>query len=208
MTSKRMDPRVKRTREMLWNALISLLREKEYSKISVQEIAERATLNRTTFYLHFYSKDDLLEQSFEEIMNELKKMVSMTYEEFDYRIDQPHPVLVRLFEQIALHSAFYRTILTEKNMQHLIDRMKDIMTQFMKEGLERMKADKVEFAVSVDITVPYFASAYLGVIFWWLEQDMPYTPTYMARQVTQMSSRGPFVGDPFKGKAIQESTGL
>ncbi|MGG3884694.1 hypothetical protein [Brevibacillus panacihumi] len=46
----RMDPRVRRTREMLWNALIALLYEKDYNKIRVNEIAERATLNRTTFY--------------------------------------------------------------------------------------------------------------------------------------------------------------
>ncbi len=56
-----LDPRVRRTRQMLENALQELLVKKPFEKISVGDIAESATLNRATFYAHYMDKFDLLE---------------------------------------------------------------------------------------------------------------------------------------------------
>lgn len=56
-----LDPRVRRTRTLLQEALEKLLREKEFESISVQDIAETATLNRATFYDHYTDKFALLE---------------------------------------------------------------------------------------------------------------------------------------------------
>ncbi|RYG47089.1 TetR/AcrR family transcriptional regulator [bacterium] len=54
------DPRVRRTRKALQDALGELLREKRFAEISVQDVAERSTVNRATFYAHFRDKHDLL----------------------------------------------------------------------------------------------------------------------------------------------------
>jgi AcrR family transcriptional regulator len=50
------DPRVLRSRQMLIKALLKLLARKDFEDISVQEIADEATLNRATFYLHYPDK--------------------------------------------------------------------------------------------------------------------------------------------------------
>src|SRR6201997_1530915 len=55
------DPRILRSRRMLMDALVKLLNRKEFDDISVQEIADEATLNRATFYLHYPDKDALLQ---------------------------------------------------------------------------------------------------------------------------------------------------
>jgi AcrR family transcriptional regulator len=55
------DPRVKRTRHLLQQAFFELFQEKSFSAITVQDIAERATVNRATFYAHFEDKYDLLD---------------------------------------------------------------------------------------------------------------------------------------------------
>ena len=55
----KLDPRVRRTRKLLESALRELLRERSYDEISVSDIAERATVNRATFYAHFLDKQDL-----------------------------------------------------------------------------------------------------------------------------------------------------
>lgn len=55
------DPRVRRTRQMLEQSLELLLMKQEFEKISVSDIAEAATLNRATFYAHFVDKFDLLQ---------------------------------------------------------------------------------------------------------------------------------------------------
>jgi AcrR family transcriptional regulator len=54
------DPRIVRSRRMLMEALGSLLNQKEFEDISIQEIADEATLNRATFYLHYPDKNALL----------------------------------------------------------------------------------------------------------------------------------------------------
>ena len=63
MTDERckIDPRIRRTRQMLFQAFEELLTEKAFDQISVQDLAERSTLNRATFYDHFTDKFALLE---------------------------------------------------------------------------------------------------------------------------------------------------
>ncbi len=56
-----LDPRIRRTRQMLARALEDLLLEKSFEEISVQDLAERSTVNRATFYDHFPDKVALLE---------------------------------------------------------------------------------------------------------------------------------------------------
>ena len=55
----RVDPRVRRTRKLLENALRDLMRERSFDEISVGDIALRATVNRATFYAHFEDKRHL-----------------------------------------------------------------------------------------------------------------------------------------------------
>jgi AcrR family transcriptional regulator len=55
------DPRIVRSRRMLMESLVKLLMKKEFEDISVQEIADEATLNRATFYLHYPDKAALLQ---------------------------------------------------------------------------------------------------------------------------------------------------
>ncbi len=55
------DPRILRSRRMLMDSLAKLLTQKEFNDISIQEIADQATLNRATFYLHYPDKNALLQ---------------------------------------------------------------------------------------------------------------------------------------------------
>src|SRR5688572_5549745 len=63
------DRRVGRTRELLQNALIDLVREQSYDAITIQDIVDRANLGRTTFYLHYKGKDELFVSCHEAIVN-------------------------------------------------------------------------------------------------------------------------------------------
>jgi AcrR family transcriptional regulator len=61
MTCEAIDPRIRRTRALLQDALLKLMQEKDFEKISVQDISEAATVNRATFYDHYADKFALLE---------------------------------------------------------------------------------------------------------------------------------------------------
>lgn len=62
-TAEKLDPRVKRTRALIEEAFMALVSEKGFQALSVQDITERAGINRATFYAHFPDKFALLEES-------------------------------------------------------------------------------------------------------------------------------------------------
>ena len=67
---KKLDPRIKRTRQLLHQALMELIAEKSFQAITVQDITERATINRATFYAHFEDKYALLEYAIREMIKQ------------------------------------------------------------------------------------------------------------------------------------------
>ena len=68
---KHIDPRVKRTRQMLFQAFFELMNEKGFRAISIQDITDRATVNRATFYAHFEDKYALLDSFIRENFQQL-----------------------------------------------------------------------------------------------------------------------------------------
>ena len=71
---QKLDPRVKRTRELLERAFMDILKEKGFQTITVQDITERAGVNRATFYAHFADKYALLDHSIRQgFMHEIEK---------------------------------------------------------------------------------------------------------------------------------------
>jgi AcrR family transcriptional regulator len=73
------DPRILRSRRMLMEALAKLLIKKEFEDVSVQEIADEATLNRATFYLHYADKNALLEAMTESRFRDLIERRAITF---------------------------------------------------------------------------------------------------------------------------------
>ncbi|MCH5583580.1 TetR/AcrR family transcriptional regulator [Shimazuella sp. AN120528] len=198
--SRKLDPRVVRTRQMLRDALVELIHEQGYEKITVQDITSRATLNRATFYLHYRDKLDLLYQSSKEIVKDLTECIDLSFEEdkeFDFLSDKPHIVFIRLFEQVSQNSNLYKVFLTEKNMPHFTSRIKDVLVDFILKGINHVQPDDQLLTVPREIAVRYFAAAFLEVIVWWLEKDMPYAPKYMAGLLMRIAIKGPYVNNPF-----------
>src|SRR5918995_3982708 len=66
------DRRIERTQQLLRGALRSLIQEKGFETLTVQDIIDRANVGRATFYSHFDNKDDLLVSGFEDLRASLK----------------------------------------------------------------------------------------------------------------------------------------
>jgi AcrR family transcriptional regulator len=73
------DPRILRSRRMLMESLAKLLMKKELEDISIQEIADEATLNRATFYLHYPDKNALLQAMTESRFRDLIARRAITF---------------------------------------------------------------------------------------------------------------------------------
>ncbi|MGE7920467.1 TetR/AcrR family transcriptional regulator [Viridibacillus sp. NPDC093762] len=74
---KTLDPRILRTRQLIMDAFMQLAVEKDFKDITIKDITTRATVNRATFYYHFYDKYDLLEKVLsEDVIKGVLKNVS------------------------------------------------------------------------------------------------------------------------------------
>ena len=71
-----MDRRNAKTEKLLENALIKLMLEKSFDKISIKDLTETADINRGTFYLHYKDKYDLLEQKEAEMLKEYSDTIA------------------------------------------------------------------------------------------------------------------------------------
>src|SRR5436190_13555719 len=71
--ARAVDRRVQRTRQLLHAALMSLIQEKGFESLSVQDIIDRANVGRATFYAHFDSKEDLLASGIEGLRTSLRE---------------------------------------------------------------------------------------------------------------------------------------
>ena len=67
---EKLDPRVKRTRGLILRAFEDLLAEKNFESISVQDVTEKAQINRATFYAHFPDKFALLDHSISQMFRQ------------------------------------------------------------------------------------------------------------------------------------------
>jgi AcrR family transcriptional regulator len=184
----KLDPRVMRTRALLQNAMIELVAERSYEPITIQDITDRATLNRATFYLHYRDKDDLLINVFDELVEEI---VPVPSEEFDPEHPEwSTPDIERIFDHIAEHSGFYHAMLGEAGAPFIAARVREYIEGLGMSWLQFLQPDKENVPVPLDIAVNYIGAAYLGVIYWWLDNGMPYSPRYMSNRLMVLTVQG------------------
>lgn len=184
----RTDPRILRTRQLLKDAFIDLLQEMDIEKISVNRLAERATVNRVTFYLHYRDIPDMMDKLAEEMYEDIRN--AMNSKQLDNRGEETkYLIILNLLEHIAEHSKFYKVVLGSRRTPAFTEPLQRMMSETVTNRLEEDQAVLAEMGLQQDIMVWYLSSALLGTIVSWLRHDMPYTPQYLARQFTLIQAK-------------------
>lgn len=174
---KKVDPRTIRSKKMLKSAVFSLLAENpDVSQLTVQKIANRADLNRATFYLHYKDINDLLRQNVHEIFDDL----SMKIEPVLHRkspIKQEH--LVTFLNYIYEYREIFAVLVEHKGFKsHLFNLIKNTI-----EAVRNARSiESTRDVVSVDI----IASSLLGIIMWWIKDGTQFSSVYIAEQITSL----------------------
>ena len=190
MTQNLEDLRVRRTRKLLQKALLDAASEKGFAHVTVGDIAERAMVNRATFYRHYEDKYDLLRQYMEELsgMIDSEGRTSPAKDGLDISVDSLPAGLVNLYRHIQANKYFYRVMLGNQGDPAFCAQS---FRGFIERGLRRILASQTHQAnpdgPPIDLTVSYLLSAGVGAIVWWLENDQPYSPEQMAVWLYQLS---------------------
>jgi AcrR family transcriptional regulator len=176
------DLRVQRTRKLLMQALNVLIVEKGFLAITVQDIVNRAVVNRSTFYRHYRDKYDLLAQ----YMNEVYKLASSDESIQSHSKEPHHPPagMVRMFEHVQMHADFYRVILGGKGDPGFVQRIQ----QYTEMRLREVYGGKLKSKdPPPDVCLSYLSYAGIGVMTWWLNHGQSYTPRQIASWIVQLN---------------------
>ncbi|WP_429901087.1 TetR/AcrR family transcriptional regulator [Gottfriedia sp. S16(2024)] len=177
-----MDPRIIRTRQLIKDAFIDLLQEMDLNKITVNRISERATVNRVTFYLHYRDIQDMMEKMALEMGDKLGQIMrdSPNYNSIE---ETDSVKLLNLLEHIAENAKFYKVVLASTKTPIFTEQLLKIITETI---TKRREIDSLHIKTDIqkDIIIWYGSSALIGTIVSWLRNDMPYTPQYLAKQLS------------------------
>jgi AcrR family transcriptional regulator len=168
----REDRRVRRTKRMLREALVGLVVEKGYDRVTVQDVLDRADLSRATFYAHYRDKDDLLVGSLEELADALRAaMASFARPELRERDLVPTRAL---FEHVAAQRRLYRGLMGSRAGAVLRRHVRQHFTALAQAHFREVSAARgVTPIVPVEVLAQYAGGGLLGLLTWWLESDTP-----------------------------------
>lgn len=185
------DPRSVRARHALQNALIELLKEKPYQKITVTDIARKADLARHTFYNHFEIKDDLLEYYLDSVINELFSYA----EQIDYggntneeSFERNKEIWLKYF-QIWKDNAKILSILNSINLDiFLIKRMRQYLNNYINKNF--IKTNQSLDSTLIKYALSHNSYAVIGVLMEWINEGMHQPPEIIAEFMASFSSAG------------------
>lgn len=127
MIEHKTDKRSLRTRNLIKKAVMILLKSKRPEEINVSEIAEIALISRNSFYTHYKSVSNVLEDVFFDIATNFNKIISK-YDYFDF-IENPYPMLQELTMPIIENSAFSEYVVFSKNSNLFVQGLIDALTE-------------------------------------------------------------------------------
>src|SRR5262250_2600182 len=136
------DRRIRRTKKLLHQALISLALEKNYDSITVQEILDRADVGRSTFYVHFKSKDELLISGTHELEESLNAAVQgqrSSAKAHDAIVGFSGVMFAHASEYRQVYHALLHTQAWPMFRQHLEHVLEDLIRRESKAEIVRLK---------------------------------------------------------------------
>ncbi|MEH7178566.1 TetR/AcrR family transcriptional regulator C-terminal domain-containing protein [Neobacillus vireti] len=169
---KEKDPRILRTQKSLSNSLIQLMDDYKYSEIKVNGILEHAHYNRSTFYSHYKSKDDLFLETVMDFVEEMIKSIRKVNDDQSIGYNSP---LINFFTYIYENSKLLEVIGKNNQVPGFYHKIYQGLVDFLCEELNG------RFDYDIEIYSNYLASTLLGVISLWVYEDLKYSPRFMAK---------------------------
>lgn len=172
-----MDRRQKKTRTAIFNAFSSLLSQKPYSQITIQEIIDVANIGRSTFYSHFQTKDDLLRVMCTDLFRHIIDSVMNHDFPSDNHMDPgvPDPVFCHILQHIQSNSYHVKDLLTSESS--------DIFLKYFKQSFNRVvetcllaSPDRKNRDIPDEFLLNHISGSFVGMVQWWVKHRMKQTP--------------------------------
>ncbi len=177
INTPKVDPRVRRTRRLLREAMVSLIMEKDYGSITIRDVTGRAEVAYITFFRHFESLDDLLMEVLEEGLTELQNHIETLAEQSETSALAMEGKLI--FEYIKQNADLFRILFKSQSVTRVRKKvLQNIALIFRKACAPLARSNN---PVTVNLMSNHIATSLLALIEWWLENDMNPSPAEMGK---------------------------
>ena len=160
------DLRIIKTKKILFDALLKLMKKKNFEKIKIADICEEALINRSTFYAHYEDKYELLMALFEEQKISLLEKLD-NKENTNFSKEYLMEVLNILINYIDENREIYSAILSNNRNGILIDFLIDVIERDVSERLKDSREIK-NSNLPIDIIVKFYAGGLINIGMSWL----------------------------------------
>jgi len=172
MGAKAEDRRVQRTRTLLLDALLDLIAEKGYAAVTVQDIVDRANVGRSTFYAHFLDKRELLLSGVNGLLMFLAQQATAAAPSDESRT-RLLGFSLPLFQHIQRNFRFCRALINTQSGTIVEPRILQLLADLVRAEIAAHVPRGTTPALPFDIVVQYTVSALLGLLTWWMDQELP-----------------------------------
>lgn len=179
--------RTSKSRKELKNALIFLMEKKNFRAITITDIVTLADLNRGTFYKHYQTKEELLNELIDDVLEDLIKAYKDPYLHTDkFIVSELTTSSIKIFEHVASYSNFYTIIVNSNVLPGFQNKICDILKELTKQDL--VSVNNTNTNINIELFSSYTAYALFGLIMEWVKGGFKYTANHMAEQLIQILS--------------------
>lgn len=183
MRNDKDDRRVKYTKMVLRESLISLLYKKDISQITIKEICDDADINRATFYAHYSDQYDLFLKIGNEVFENLSTYIA-EYTENEVGIN-PVGITEKIMEYIKENAKLCKLLLSDRGdtkfqksvMKLVYDKIRSVLT-----SSEYIIKEEAEYIYSFTIT------GCIGIVQKWLDEDMKKSARFMSEMLVRLAT--------------------
>lgn len=183
---RNMDRRVKKTKASILKAFKTLVLEKDYSEITVKEITERADTARRTFYMHYNSIDDILN----ELHNELADKVITLLEGKEFLKQSPQDfkeLFYGINELMNENYELYKRIASANSYTFFVDTLKELLCKTIANTMKKQLSLNENSVIACS---EYLASGIMALYISWLRSDFCMTLEELTGLATAITYNG------------------
>jgi len=171
--AKKADRRIERSQQLMRSALLSLIQEKGFEALTVQEIIDRANVGRATFYAHFDNKEDLLVSGFDALRVSLKQRQAEALARVGAGEERILAFSYEMFAHVHEYRAVSEAMMGKQSFAAVQRVLHKLLVDLIRDDVKAAVPRADGHAVPREALVQFLAGALSGLLMWWLQEKKP-----------------------------------
>ncbi len=179
---KKTDLRIIKTKNLIYNTLIELMKDKTFEEIKVSDICNKALINRSTFYSHYEDKYDLLVDFINNLKDEF--ITELNKNNSNLNAKEYYIELIKIFlNHIEERKEMYTSIMINNRNSIMMDILLDVVNNDL---LKKMSNDEFETSIPYDIIAKFYLGGVINIGVEWLKDNKKYSKDDIIKYISEL----------------------